>query len=202
VHDAEKEAQKVADAMASGAGPVTFGKKLDDAQKAVESGDAQSEADNWLLELCEPLASSSASSNSSSLDSLKHVDSFKSLFGTNKISPDFLFVKTALRLLESEPGRSIQYTSDDDTQTLSLTAPVDLKERLRSVLPSEVRETQGRYHFSCRKEDVEQAIARARQQRLEEDTWPDLHYLWPQHPFMEWVSDREFWLTLVVCARQ
>jgi hypothetical protein len=57
------------------------------------------------------------------LDSLKHVDSFKSLFGTNKISPDFLFVKTALRLLESEPGRSIQYTSDDDTQTLSLTAP-------------------------------------------------------------------------------
>jgi hypothetical protein len=36
VHDAEKEAQKVADAMASGAGPVTFGRKLDDAQKAVD----------------------------------------------------------------------------------------------------------------------------------------------------------------------
>jgi hypothetical protein len=35
-----------------------------------------------------------------------------------------------------------------------------------------------------------QAIETARQARAEEDTWPQLHYLWPQHPIMDWLGDR------------
>ncbi len=26
--------------------------------------------------------------------------------------------------------------------------------------------------------------------RAEEETWPQLHYLWPQHPIMDWLGDR------------
>ena len=35
-----------------------------------------------------------------------------------------------------------------------------------------------------------QAIEEARQAKAEEETWPQLHYLWPQHPIMDWLADR------------
>ena len=35
-----------------------------------------------------------------------------------------------------------------------------------------------------------QAIEKARQKKAEEETWPQLHYLWPQHPIMEWLGER------------
>jgi hypothetical protein len=176
--------------MASGAGPAAFGKKMDDAQAKLESGAAESEGDDWLLQLCGSPAATPAPAAPAAPDCLNHIVAAKSLFGSNRVSPDYHFVKTALNLLNSEPGKSIQFTADESSESLSLTAPLDLKDRLRSVLPLEVRETQGRYEFSARRDAVEEAIARARQQRQEEDTWPDLHYLWPQHPVMEWLSDR------------
>jgi superfamily II DNA or RNA helicase len=189
VHDAEKEAQKVAEAMASGSGPDAFGKKLDDAQKSLESGTGQSEGDDWLIQLCEPTTKLDVDSKKGE-ESLNSVFKRKSIFGTERLSSDFHFVKTALQVLQSEPGRNFQYTFDDFSESLSFTAPVDLKERFKTILPLEVRETQSQYHFSARSEEIEKAIKAARQQRKEEDTWPNLHYLWPQHPFMEWLSDR------------
>jgi hypothetical protein len=43
----------------------------------------------------------------------------------------------------------------------------------------------------CAKPDrVALAIEEARQKRAEEDTWPQLHYLWPQHPIVEWLGER------------
>ena len=190
VHDAEKEAQKVAEAMASGSGPDAFGKKLDDVQTALESGTGQSEGDDWLMQLCEPTVKTSIDSQKNGLESLNLITKRKSIFGTDLISPDFHFVKTALQVLQSEPGKNFQYSFDDPTESLSFTAPLDLKDRFKTILPLEVRETLSQYHFSARSEEVEKAIKAARQQRKEEDTWPNLHYLWPQHPFMEWLSDR------------
>ena len=37
---------------------------------------------------------------------------------------------------------------------------------------------------------VAEAIERARQAKSEEQSWPNLHYLWPQHPIVEWLRDR------------
>ena len=37
---------------------------------------------------------------------------------------------------------------------------------------------------------VKQAIEQARQAKGEDETWPQLHYLWPQHPIVEWLVDR------------
>ena len=36
-----------------------------------------------------------------------------------------------------------------------------------------------------------QAIEEARQKKAEDETWPQLHYLWPQHPIMEWLGDQQ-----------
>ena len=37
---------------------------------------------------------------------------------------------------------------------------------------------------------MKQAIEEASQKKAEEETWPQLHYLWPQHPIVEWLGDR------------
>jgi hypothetical protein len=34
------------------------------------------------------------------------------------------------------------------------------------------------------------AIKQARQAKAEDETWPQLHYLWPQHPIVDWLVDR------------
>jgi hypothetical protein len=34
------------------------------------------------------------------------------------------------------------------------------------------------------------AIEQARQAKAEEASWPQLHYLWPQHPIVEWLLDQ------------
>lgn len=34
------------------------------------------------------------------------------------------------------------------------------------------------------------AIETARQAKAKDATWPALHYLWPQHPVLEWLGDR------------
>ena len=37
---------------------------------------------------------------------------------------------------------------------------------------------------------MESAIEQARQAEAGEDSWPELSYLWTQHPIMEWLVDR------------
>jgi len=74
-------------------------------------------------------------------------------------------------------------------QTLSLTAPLDLVERLRQ-LPREVQDTNDRYTLSASRPRVMDAMEAARQAKAEDDTWPQLHLLWPQHPILEWLADR------------
>ena len=64
-----------------------------------------------------------------------------------------------------------------------------MQERLRQ-LPREVQAENDHYSLCADPQRVAQAIETARQARAEEDTWPRLHYLWPQHPIMEWLGDR------------
>jgi hypothetical protein len=68
--------------------------------------------------------------------------------------------------------------------------PADLQDRLRVTLPVEARDDGHRYTLTAGKERMIAAIEAARQAKAEEDTWPDVHYLWPQHPIMEWLSER------------
>jgi hypothetical protein len=41
-----------------------------------------------------------------------------------------------------------------------------------------------------RKSRITEEIEKARQAKKGEESWPSLHYLWPQHPIMDWLSDR------------
>ena len=58
------------------------------------------------------------------------------------------------------------------------------------TLPLEVRDENHRYSLCSDKFRVADAIERARQAKEGQESWPSLHYLWQQHPIMDWLTDR------------
>lgn len=98
----------------------------------------------------------------------------------------YAFAKAAVELLERR-GSAIQWSAGDATQTLTITAPRDLQVRLRQI-PREAQRTP--YVLCGDPERIMEEMEQARQARAEEDTWPKVHYLWPQDPIFEWLADR------------
>ena len=190
VYDPEKEAMKVADVMASGIAPEKFEEDLDASAAKAGKGDEPASPDDgdWLLALCNQ-AAAAPEHDTNGKSSTDFIAEPPSLFGTADLGGDYLFAKTALQQL-SIPTPIAGFTLDDTTQTVSITAPVDLQDRLKLTLPVEARNPDHRYDLTSDKNAVARAIELARQARAEEDTWPSIHYLWPQHPILEWLSDR------------
>jgi len=184
VFDPEKEAAKVADVMAAGTSPQMFEATLDAAQASSEKPASADEEGDWLLKLF--------AQSETVVDTKPSTDFIKeglTLFGNAELSADYLFAKTALQQL-SQPAPIAEFSHDDASQTITLTAPRDLQARLKVTLPLEVRDEHHRYALCAHKSRIAQAIELARQAKAEDESWPSLHYLWPQHPIMDWLSDR------------
>ncbi len=176
VYDPDKEAEKVADFMANGKTPEQVEAAMDQAAQTKGLENGENEGD-WLMELFGGGADAKPDS------SLNHIDEPASLFDS-----DFHYTKTALTQLNH--GQTLcQWSAEDAEQLIALTAPYDLQERLRQ-LPREVQAANDHYSLCANPQRMAQAIESARQARAEEDTWPQLHYLWPQHPIMDWLGDR------------
>ena len=73
---------------------------------------------------------------------------------------------------------------------LRLTPPSDLRRRLRRQLPAEVLRETDEYVLSAHIGLVEESIQRAREEDRRGAAWPDIQYLWPQHPICQWLIDR------------
>ena len=82
------------------------------------------------------------------------------------------------------------YQTDDNALLLRLTPPPDLQRRLRRQLPAEVLRETDEYRLSAHPGLIEAAIQRAREADRHGSAWPDLQYLWPQHPISQWLIDR------------
>lgn len=179
VYDSDKEAEKVANFMAQGLSPEQVESRLD----AAHEHDEENEGD-WLLKLfggSDAAATDDAQKPSAS--SLDRIQAPSSLFAS-----DFQFARTALTQLSGHNALA-QWTADDQTEILAITAPLDLQDRLRQ-LPREVQASGDRYVLCANAVRMAQAIEEARQKKAEDETWPQLHYLWPQHPIMEWLGER------------
>lgn len=176
VYDPDKESEKIADLMASGTAPEIVEAQLD---KAAASDD-DNEGD-WLLNLFaeEPAVEEKAAAQTS-LDQIREPISL--------FAHDYQFAKTALNLLNKDQ-RMAQWAGDDDGKTIRLTAPRDLQERLKN-LPVEVQDKDDSYLLTSDREHLAKAIEQARQAKTEAESWPQLHYLWRQHPIMDWLVDR------------
>lgn len=186
VFDPEKEAEKVGGFMAEGLSPEQVETTLDQA-----ASNKQDNEGDWLLTLfgggsdaTSSDASTSAATNAAkAASSLDHINNPLSLFDN-----DFHYATTALTQI-NQAAPVCQWTQAADEQIISITAPLDLQDRLRQ-LPREAQADNDLYALCANRDRVAEAIEKARQARAEEDTWPQLHYLWAQHPIMEWLGDR------------
>lgn len=179
VYDPEKEAEKVSNFMADGVKPEEVDAKLDHAAAKEDDNEG-----DWLMQLFGGDDSSPGSDVVHPLQSsLEQIEEPSSLFES-----DYHYAKTALTQLNL--GTTLcQWAPHDDEQVIALTAPTDLQDRLRQ-LPREVQAENDHYSLCGNPKRMMSAIETARQARQEEDTWPKLHYLWPQHPILEWLGDR------------
>ncbi|ULR90333.1 DEAD/DEAH box helicase [Comamonas sp. B21-038] len=182
VYDPEKEVEKVSDYMAQGVTPEQVEAELDHAATTTGDNDA-----DFLMELFGGGADSAPDTTTATAEhtgsSIDQIDEPASLFDS-----DYHYAKAALTQLNKE-DTLCQWTPADETKMISLTAPRDLQERLKQ-LPKEVQADNDYYTLTTDTQRVVLAIETARQARAEEESWPQLHYLWPQHPIMEWIGDR------------
>ncbi len=173
VFDPDKEADKVAGFMADGMTPEQVETSLD----AAAAADNDNEAD-WMMTLF-----GAAPATPQPASSLGQIAEAPSLFKS-----DYHYAKTALTQI-NQPEMVCQWTAHDKEQLIALTAPHDLQERLRQ-LPREAIAQDDHYSLCADPARMADAIELARQAKAEDATWPALHYLWPQHPVMDWLGDR------------
>lgn len=176
VVDPEKEAEKVSGFMADGMTPEQVEAALDAAAAKTDENEA-----DYLMTLFG--GGDAAAATPDPADSRAHIDGPASLFAS-----DFHYAKSALAQL-NQAQELCQWQHSDPEQLITLTAPLDLQERLRQ-LPREVQAANDYYSLCADPQRMAAAIEQARQARAEDDTWPQLHYLWPQHPIMQWLGDR------------
>lgn len=189
VYDPDLEAAKIADYMARGL-------SADEVEAEMDRTVAEEDEDDgdFLLKLFQGAATAGAAETTPApQSSLDHIQEPVSLFAS-----DYEFARRALENL-SRPDPIAQWSHDDASQTISITAPKDLENRLRQ-LPREVQADA--YILTGDRDRMAKAIEEARQvlseqsddpekeRRNEASTWPTMHYLWPQHPILEWLGDR------------
>jgi superfamily II DNA or RNA helicase len=168
VHDATLEEELTAEAMAEGESAEQFDQQY--------QPDESNEGDDLLALFLNPEAAGSATPAATSNHT---VDSYSLFPG------DFEFARQALDALNRD-RRQVNFNVGQDGATLTITPPDDLDYRFR-FLPPEIRPDTGSLVLTADKERFEQEIRRSRQ---DENAWPKLHYLWPQHPAIQWLQDR------------
>ena len=92
---------------------------------------------------------------------------------------DLAFATSALKYMKLE---GVRYEED----RISLHAPADLKYRFK-MLPREVWPKDGYFILSPDQNIINQEI---KESRKSESSWPQIHYLWEQHPVLEWIRDK------------
>lgn len=169
VHDPEAEERLTQEAMATGTRAEDF-----DAQY---QPDDSNEGDDLLALFLNPESTPAAPEEDS--PEQPTCDSY-SLFPS-----DFEFVRQALEALNRE-RRQVSFSANSERQTITLTPPDDLSYRFR-FLPPEISPENGSLVLTADKTRFEDEIRRSRQ---DENAWPKLHYLWPQHPAIRWLEDK------------
>ncbi|AKX55351.1 helicase [Thiopseudomonas alkaliphila] len=97
---------------------------------------------------------------------------------------DLEYASAAVTWLQQEGGLPLQV--DIDNEGLRLTAPADLQQR-RRFLPREVWPANDRFALTINRERISDELKRCRE---EDSPWPQVHFLWPLHPVMQWLYDR------------
>ncbi len=148
--------------------------------QAIERGESAEDFDAELeASAFDPLAALMAGSPPTGERAEAKTRSLPSLF-----RDDYAYLKAALEQI----GRreDLQVELDDDARRIELTAPADLRHRFK-FLPPETMPDDKVFRLSG---DADAVQAEVRRCRKDERAWPQVHYLWPLHPVVEWANDK------------
>ena len=102
---------------------------------------------------------------------------------------DMEFLEGTIRLLAET--RPYKVESLHDAEGLEIRWTQDMQRRFRNILPPEASPAIDEWLMvSPDKAFVARENRKSLQNALEEDSWPKVHYLWPQHPIMQWANDK------------
>lgn len=165
VYDISKEEEITAIAMQEGKSAQEFEQELDQNCR---------EAEFDFLSFLSDVQENSAKT--------KPDETYKSMPSIYK--DDLDFAGKALNFLKKELIFKSELRIENDR--ISLKAPDDLKYRFK-MLPKEIWPKDGYFILSPEQDLINKEIANSRRT---ENTWPQIHYLWEQHPLMEWLRDK------------
>lgn len=168
VHDADAEEALTMQAMATGIDAQTFDKQY--------QADDSNEGDDLLALFLNPEAAQPKAP--------EQIEQF-TVDGFSLFPSDYEFARQALEAVNRE-RRQVNFSANNERQTITLTPPDDLDYRFR-FLPPEIRPEDGSLVLTADKHRFAEEIRRSRQ---DENAWPKLHYLWPQHPAIQWLQDK------------
>ena len=175
-HSSEEEERVVAEALAAGLSAEAFEHQCIDEARPPDDDDDDWEALTYGTPEEQAAALPPSSPPAPMSDEPPH-----------RLFPDFYrFAKEAMDGIAEARG----FQTDDEALLLRLTPPPDLQRRLRRQLPAEVLRETDEYRLSAHPGLIEAAIQRAREADRHGSAWPDLQYLWPQHPISQWLIDR------------
>ncbi len=165
-HSIEEEEQLVADVLATGMSAEQF------EQECIEQAPSPDDDEDWEAALFGTVAETPPA--------VVAPEPHRCFADT------YAFAKQAIRRIPEAQA----YRTDDKDRLLRLTPPPDLQRRLRRQLPAEVLRETDEYRLSAHPALIEEAIRRAREQDRQGSAWPDIQFLWPQHPICQWLTDR------------
>ena len=102
---------------------------------------------------------------------------------------DMDFLDGTIRLLAETRPYKVQPLQN--AEGLEIRWTQDMQRRFRNVLPPEAAPAIDEWLMvSPDKAFVARENRKSLQNALEEDSWPKVHYLWQQHPIMQWANDK------------
>lgn len=175
VYDSQAEEKLTESAMVAHQPAESFDAEY---QPSVESNEGEDLLSAFFTPSSAPAETVTASADSHPTD--KHCTDGYSLFAN-----DLSFVKQALAALNRDK-LVVDYRVNEAANTLSLTASEDLRYRFK-YLPIEIRPDNFQFELTTDRVRFDAEVRRSRQ---DDSAWPKLHYLWPQHPVIDWLSNR------------
>jgi superfamily II DNA or RNA helicase len=167
VYDEKAEEAIVAEAIENQKDTEIFSKELDDNATHAEF--------DFLSFLNEINEEESKQENSKKVEFASSVSLFEN---------DLKYTTDALKFLQT--SQKLEVIFEDDRIELLASELDDLKYRFK-MLPNEV--IPDKWHFILTN-DLKTINTEIKNSRKNESAWPNIHYLWEQHPLLEWLKDK------------
>jgi superfamily II DNA/RNA helicase len=99
---------------------------------------------------------------------------------------DYSYLEAAIKQIQENEWMQVEFYPDEKKIELTAADGGELDNRFR-FLPPETWPEKGAFILSADKATIQEEIRRSRK---DEKAWPNIQYLWPLNPVLEWANDK------------